>query len=150
MAKTVKRTRRASLRGWWKMLPFLIGPAALLMTFAHWETQRLRNQYDKIDRMRRIEVLTKSIERLRDAERDRTRLELLDEQAPKLELREPNPNQIVIVPPIAIEESLDRIAQYAPPAASAPEPTRDVVVRIEYAVAESVYEPEVARDAETD
>lgn len=150
MAKTGKRNRRASLRGWWKVLPFLIGPAALLMTFAHWETQRLRNQYDRIEGLNRIQELTKEINQLRDAERDKTRLELLDEQAPKLELREPDPNQVVIVPPIAVEESLAALAQYTPPEEEPPGPARDVVVRIEYTVADSQTGPEIFDDAETD
>lgn len=150
MAKTVKRNRRASMRGWWKVLPFVLGPASLLMTFAHWETQRLRNQYDRIDRLRTIQELTKEIEQLRSSERARASLEVLSEKAPKLEMRERDPEQVVIVPPIAVEEALASLAQYSPPGQTPPDPTRDVVVRIEYSVAESYAESGGFSDAETD
>jgi hypothetical protein len=136
MANKVKRNRRASLRGWWHVLPFLLGPIALLLTFAHWETERLHNQYERIDRMRTIDTLSKEIKQLRDSDRSLTRIELMDEKAPTWQLREPDPNQIIIVPPIAIEQALDRLAEHRPEAEAVEDDARNVLVRIEYEVAE--------------
>jgi len=59
MAQKSKRKRRATLRGWWKVLPFMVCPTILLMTFARWEAGRLQNQYRRGEQLEAIRELRK-------------------------------------------------------------------------------------------
>lgn len=133
MAQKTKRIRRATLRGWWKVLPYLACPTILLMTFAYWEAERLQNQYRRIDLVNTMQELRKEIEYLHDNNRDLTRIEVMDEKAPTWALVEPDPDQIVIVPSGEVEKALSEIQVYRADSVTARLPTRTVLMHLDYA-----------------
>lgn len=132
MAQKTKRKRRATLRGWWKTLPFLICPVLLFMTFANLEASRLRNQYHRIELVDKEQALRKDISQLQDLDREMNRIEIMDEKAPNWELRDPDPDQIVIVPSDSISKSIDEIHAYQSGIQQERLPTRTVLLHVTY------------------
>ena len=133
MAQKSKGKRRATLRGWWKVLPYLACPIMLLMTFAHWEAGRLQNQYRRIELLKTVQELMKEIGYLRDHDRDLNRIAVMDKKAPGWGLGEPDPDQIVVVPASEVERSLSRIRAYQRDYRVAELPTRTVLLHVSYA-----------------
>ncbi len=132
MAQHKKRIRRATLRGWWKNIPFLALPMGVLMSFAFLETSRLQNQYDKSDLTVYIGQLKKDIESLRANDRDLTRIEVMDSQASLLQLRDPDPNQVIPLSPMAVETGYAKVKTHQSQYRVATLPTRTVVLHVEY------------------
>lgn len=96
-----RRVKRTNLRGWWKGLPFILLPFALLLLFARFETLRLNHEYKAIALTNRIRAVQDDMKQLRASEHDLKRFERMEAQAPRLRLVEPNPGQIVVVNPSA-------------------------------------------------
>ncbi|MFP6616632.1 MAG: hypothetical protein VCB26_09520 [Candidatus Hydrogenedentota bacterium] len=132
MAQKSKRKRRASLRGWWNVLPFLASPTLLLMTFAHWEAGRLQNQYQRSERLGVIQDLRKEIDYLYDQDRELNRIEVMDKKAPGWGLGEPDPDQVVIVSRDEIEKTLSGIEAYRRDYREAELGTRTVLLHVTY------------------
>lgn len=142
MAKKVRRKRRASLHGWWKVLPFLLGPMMLFMTFAYWESGRVRNQFAANDRKSMIKEIRKEIEDLQVTNHELASIKKMARRAPTMDLQLPTSDQLVVVPPIAIERSLADKATFLPAHAASSLPGRSVLIRIEYEFAENTLESE--------
>lgn len=132
MAQKTKRSRRTTLRGWWKTLPYLLFPITVFMTFAYWEAGRLQNEYNRINRVQTIQELKKEIAQLRDHDRTLNRIEAMDEKAPNWQLVEPDPDQIVVVPASIIRETLDSLDTVEASAVQEELPTRAVLLHISY------------------
>ena len=99
--------RKTSLRGWWRVLPFLLLPFGVFLYQAWLHTEILANQYEVND-------LTVSIRETRDMNRDLSdakyhleRMVRIDEKAPDLGLMEPKPGQLIFIVP-SDGEQLDR------------------------------------------
>ena len=137
MGKKTGRKRRASLHGWWKVLPFLLGPMVLFMTFAYWESARIRNQFATNDRKTMIEEIRKEIEDLQVTNHELASIKRMARRAPSMDLQLPTSDQLVVVPPIAIERSLADKATFLPAHAASSSPARSVLIRIEYELAEN-------------
>ena len=132
MAQKLTRKRRATLRGWWKVLPFLLCPSMMLMTFAHWEAGRLQNQYLRIELLGQEQELRKEIGNLLDHNREKNRIGDMVKKAPGWGLREPDPDQIVVVSPEEVEAGLEWIAKHRESILVAKLPTRAVMLNLSY------------------
>lgn len=89
-----RRRRRATLRGWWRALPFVGLTGGLLFCFTWLETERLHNEYRAIELTREIRRVKDHIDEL-DSQRHRlSRFERMQQAAPELKLIEPTPGQI--------------------------------------------------------
>jgi hypothetical protein len=132
MAQKSKRKRRATLRGWWKVLPFMVCPTILLMTFARWEAGRLQNQYRRGEQLEAIRELRKEIGYLRDQDRELNRISVMDRKAPGWGLGEPDPDQVVVVSGDEIENAVSRIEAYRRDYRMADLPTRTVLLHVSY------------------
>lgn len=132
MAQQTKRIRRATLRGWWRNLPFLLLPMGVFMSFAYLETARLQNQYKQSDVTRYIQQLTKEIENLRANNRELTRIEVMDQQSASWQLREPDPNQMIPLSPIAVETAYAKVNAFSNQYYVAELPTRTVMLHVDY------------------
>ncbi len=113
MAARKRKIRRATLRGWWKPLPFLLLPFCVLFAFASLEGRRLQTEYDIIDLITKIRAVNLEIGILRDERRELNRIELLDERAPSLNLVEPDPEQRVVLPKETIRAALRVVQDYS-------------------------------------
>ena len=133
--KKGKRNRRASLRGWWKVLPFILGPMALLMTFAQLESSAKRNQLEGNALVEARRDLLTEIENLEVEYRDLVNIKSVSVKALNMQLVERNPDQLVEIQPIAIDESLALKNAYVPRDLNNSTPSRSVLVRIEYELA---------------
>lgn len=92
-----KRPRKASLRGWWHALPFLLSAFAVFFLFTWLEAQRLKNEYRANALVSEIWEVRARIQKLQEQSHYLNRMERMDRQAPSLELIEANPDQIVLV-----------------------------------------------------
>lgn len=124
-----RRRRRASLRGWWRTLPFVFLLGATLSVFTWLHTQCLRNEYRANKLANEIQRVKDRIGDLRGERYDLGSLERMKEAAPKHALVEPRPGQIRILD-ITREEMAalrDERVVASPPVRM----TRSVVVRID-------------------
>lgn len=96
MAK-LRRRQRASLRGWWRVLPFVGMVGATLFVFTWLHTQRLHNEYRANELAREIRRVNDRIGDLRGERYDLGRLERMEAAAPEHALTEPRPGQIRIL-----------------------------------------------------
>jgi len=121
-----RRRRRASLRGWWRALPFTLGAGALFLIFSWLHTQLLSNEYRSIELTAEIQRVKDRIAGLRGERFELGSLERMQEYAPRHFLIEPKPGQVQIVRPTADE--LSAIASAGRPSAKPERMTRSVVV----------------------
>jgi len=121
-----RRRRRASLRGWWRVLPFVAGAGLLFLMFSWLNTHLLRNEYRSIELTAEIQRVKERIAELRGERFELGRLERMDEYAPKQELKEPRPGQVQIVTPTA--EELTELAAAVRHPAKTERATRSVVM----------------------
>ncbi len=124
-----RRRRRASLRGWWRALPFTVGAGALFFVFAWLHTQLLRNEYRSIELTAEIQRVKGRIAELRG---ERFALGSMESMKRKHELAfkdallEPRPGQVQIVRPTI--EDLSTMAAAVHSTAKPERTTRSVVV----------------------
>lgn len=115
MRNTPRRDQRATLRGWWKWLPFLIVPFSLVMFEARLHARILANQYEANSLTTKLDEIEGKIDGLQDDQHGLTRLDRIASQAPELELVEPRPGQVVMVKPKQPAPLFDIIAPEANP-----------------------------------
>ncbi|PCJ60075.1 MAG: hypothetical protein COA73_08580 [Candidatus Hydrogenedentota bacterium] len=127
MAVRKRKIRRATLRGWWKPLPFLLLPFCTLFLFAALEGRRLQTEYDIIKLITQIRAINIDIAHLKDERRELNRIELMDEQAPSLDLIEPNPEQRKIISEAVVRKAMKIVESHTESAISAPAPQRTVL-----------------------
>lgn len=120
-----RRYRKASLRGWWRSLPFLLSAFGLLFTCAMLEARLLNNEYRSNALTTEIWEVRAEMKKLRDRRHYLNRMERMDSQAPALSLVPADPEQIV---PIEIEAEDDRTARRVKRPARTP--SRSVVMRL--------------------
>jgi hypothetical protein len=127
-----RRRRRVSLRGWWRVLPFvgLAGATFFVSTWLH--AQRLHNEYRAIE-------LTAEIDRVKDRIADlygeRYRLERMDrisEVAPQHALIQRKPGQVQVLQ--AGPEDIRAFAIAARPPVKPARSTRSVVLILDVPV----------------
>ena len=90
-----------SLRGWWKALPFLFLPFAVIFFEAWLHTQILQNQYKVNGLSGEIRQLEERLHSLREAHHRLGRIERMTAKAPDLALVAPKPGQIMVIRPEA-------------------------------------------------
>jgi len=112
MRKRDRRNKRTSMRGWWKVTPFIVLPICLLLVFFKLETHRLHNEYRTVQLIGEIRAIETEIALLRDMNRDRNRMERMEEASPILKLREPNPNQIKVLSDDSITSAIQQIREF--------------------------------------
>jgi hypothetical protein len=93
----LRRRQRASLRGWWRALPFVAMIGVTLFVFTWLHTQRLQNEYRANELSREIRLVDERIGDLRGERYDLGRLQRMDAEAPEHALVEARPGQIRIV-----------------------------------------------------
>ncbi len=121
-----RRRRRASLRGWWRALPFTACAGALFFVFAWLHTQVLRNEYRSIEITAEIQRVKDRIAGLRGERYQLGSLERMQESAPQQKLIEPKPGQVEIIRPTL--EEVSALAGASRPAAKPERVTRSVMV----------------------
>jgi hypothetical protein len=124
----IRRRRRASLRGWWRVLPFVVAAGGAFATFTWLHSQILRNEYRSIELTTEIERVNDRLAELRGERYQLGRMKRMNEQASERALVEPKPGQIEIVR--AKPEDLKAFEKSAPNALAA-QRTRSVVVILE-------------------
>lgn len=92
-----RRIRKASLRGWWKMLPFILIPASVVFVEAWLQTQILRNNYESSHTLRELRESASIVDSLRDRRHELGRMERIHSGAIDLGLIEPGPGQIEVI-----------------------------------------------------
>lgn len=90
-----------SLRGWWKALPFLFLPFAVIFFEAWLHTQILQNQYKVNGLSGEIRQLEERLHVLREEHHRLGRIERMTAKAPDLALVAPKPGQIIVIRPEA-------------------------------------------------
>ena len=115
MRNTSRRDQRATLRGWWKWLPFLVVPFSLVMFEARLHARILANQYEANALRTKLGEIEGKIDVLQDDQHGLTRLDHIASQAPELELVEPRPGHVVVVKPKQPAPLFDIIAPEADP-----------------------------------
>ena len=121
-----RRRRRASLRGWWRVLPFVAAAGATFVVFTWLHSQVLRNEYRSIELTAEIGRVKDRLAELRGERYRLGRMERMNEKAPKQELIEPEPGQIQIVR--AAAEDMKIFEMPARPRAVTAPATRSVVM----------------------
>jgi hypothetical protein len=91
------------VRNWFRWLPVLLVPFSVLFVETWLHTRILRDDYESYTLQIELRRLQESLKELRGQEASLNRLDRLDEQAPDLGLVEPEPDQIVILSPSAVE-----------------------------------------------
>lgn len=124
-----RRRQRETLRGWWRVVPFVLMLGATLMVFTWLHTQRLKNEYRANELAREIRRVNDRIADLRGERYHLGRLSRMDAAAPEHALVEPRPGQIRMLK-ITAEElaALDTHRIEVPQRARV---TRSVVVRVD-------------------
>ena len=89
--------RKVSLRGWWKVLPFLLMPFAVFSYQAWLHTEILANQYEENDLKVSIREIKNANRDLSDSKYHLERMARIDEKAPGLGLMEPKPGQLIFI-----------------------------------------------------
>ncbi len=92
-----RRRQRETLRGWWRVVPFVFMVGVTLSVFTWLHTQRLKNEYRANDLAREIRRVNDRIGDLRGERYDLGRLERMDAAAPEHALVEPRPGQVRIL-----------------------------------------------------
>lgn len=121
-----RRRRRVSLRGWWRVLPFVILSSGTFFVFTWMHAQRLHNEYRAIELTAEIDRVKDRIAGLRGERYRLGRMERISEAAPQHALVEPRPGQVKVVQ--ASVEDLRRMAAVKEPASKPAKPTRSVVL----------------------
>lgn len=134
--RTVRRRRRASLRGWWRVLPFVIAGGGAFATFTWLHSQILRNEYRAIDLANEIDRVNNRIAELRGERYQLGRMKRMNEKAADAALIEPKPGQIETVR--AKSEDLKVNQPKTAANALAARPTRSVVIILESVAAAPV------------
>ena len=98
-----RRRKRETLRGWWRVTPFVVMLGATLMAFTWLHTQRLKNEYRANELAREIRRVNDRIGDLRGERYDLGRLERMDARAGEHALVEPRPGQVRVLK-ITLEE----------------------------------------------
>jgi len=122
------RRRRASLRGSWRVLPFVAMVGGTLFSFTWLESARLKNEYRAIELSREIQEVKDEVARLCKERHDLGRLERMNEAAPVLELHEPAPGQVLIV---KVSEETERRFVENTADTLGPPPTRSVRIALD-------------------
>lgn len=102
--RSVRRAGRASLKGWWKCLPLLLPPFAVLVFETWLHTQILANQYEAIELKQQIGEIDGRMADLAEERQSLVRMERMHSKAPDLDLVEPDPSQIEVIRAGAWEE----------------------------------------------
>lgn len=89
--------RRATLAGWWRGVPFVIVPFAVLFSEAWFRTGILTNHYRLNELTVEMRDVQARIQELRVEESHLTRLSRIDSAAPDLGLIPPSPGQVVVI-----------------------------------------------------
>ena len=132
MAQKQKRIRRATLRGWWKNVPFIVLPLGLFMSFAYLETARLQNQYEQSEVISYINLLTRELDHLRANNRELTNMERMDDKSGLHQLRAPDPNQVIPLSSVAVESAYAKVKTYGLHQTTPVLPTRTVMLHVSY------------------
>jgi hypothetical protein len=112
MGKRSRKNKRNTLRGWWKPIPYIALPIGLLLVFFRLETHRLHNEYRAVHLIGEIQSIEKEIALLKDMNREKNRIERMEQEAPRLQLGEPNPEQIRILSNDSIDAAMKEMRQY--------------------------------------
>ena len=99
--------RKASLRGWWKLLPFILLPASVIFFEAWAHTQILKDHYEASALLKELHSVRDASDILRDRRHHLERMERIHNQAIDLGLLEPSPGQIEVIFADAIEEKFE-------------------------------------------
>ena len=102
-----ERKRKASLRGWWKLLPFILLPSSAIFFEAWANTQILKDHYEASALLTELQSIRDASDVLRDRHHHLERMERIYDQAVDLGLIEPSPGQIEVIFADAIEEELE-------------------------------------------
>ena len=102
-----ERKRKASLRGWWKLLPFILLPSLAVFFEAWVHTQILKDHYEASALLKELHSVRDASDLLRDRHHHLERMERIHYQAIDLGLIEPSPGQIEVIFADAIEEEFD-------------------------------------------
>lgn len=121
-----RRRRRVSLRGWWRVLPFVVLTAATFFVFTWLHAQRLHNEYRAIELAAEIDRVKDRIAGLRGERYRLGRMERISEAAPQHALVEPKPGQVKVVQANAEDLKRTTVAKESPPKPA--KPTRSVVL----------------------
>jgi hypothetical protein len=124
-----RRRRRASLRGWWRALPFIALGGVTFFVFAWLHTQRLRNEYHAIELTAEIRHTKDRIAELRGKGYQLGSMERMEDVAPQHALVEARPGQIQVIRPT--EADLIAFEAASQPPAAPARPTRSVIVLLE-------------------
>ncbi len=124
-----RRRRPASLRGWWRALPFIALGGLTYFSFTWLHAQRLRNEYRAIDLKADIHHTKERIAELQGKGYMLGSMERMEDLAPQHALVEARPGQIEVIQPT--EEELNALAAAARPVATPARPTRAVIVLLE-------------------
>lgn len=92
-----RHRQRETLRGWWRVVPFVLMIGGTLSIFTWLHTQRLKNEYRANDLAREIRRVNDRIGDLRGERYDLGRLERMDAVAPEHALVQPRPGQVRIL-----------------------------------------------------
>lgn len=103
-----RRHRKVSLRGWWRVLPFLLLPFLVFSYQAWLHTEILANQYEANDLIVLIREAEAANQDLSGAMQELEGIKRIDAKAPDLGLVEPNPGQRVLIAPTSGREVLSR------------------------------------------
>lgn len=90
-------TRRATLRGWWKFLPFIVLPASTIFVEAWLNTQILKNQYTGNGLLAELREVRIEANLLRDRKHHLERMERIHAEASDLGLIQPSPGQFEVI-----------------------------------------------------
>jgi len=121
-----RRRRRVSLRGWWRVLPFVIMAGGTFFVFTWLHAQRLHNEYRAIEIADEIDRVKDRIAGLRGERYRLGRMERISEAAPDHALVEPKPGQVQLLEPGA--DDLRAFSVAARPTSKPARPTRSVVL----------------------
>src|SRR5690606_13227934 len=124
-----RRIRRASLRGWWRGLPLVLPPFAVLFAFAWFEVKRLDNEFMAGALADKIQPVNERNEHLEQEINELSTVDRLSAKASVLDLHKPSPGQHIVIHPSA--ETLARLEMPRPAARADRPPTRIVIVRLE-------------------
>jgi hypothetical protein len=95
MAKTAKK--RASLAGWWKGLPFVLVPFAIVFSEAWFRTGILVNYFEIGEITERMRIVQERVQELRAEDSHLRRQSRIDSAAPDIGLVPPEPGQVIVI-----------------------------------------------------
>ena len=92
-----RRTPRATLKGWWKYLPFVLVPFGVVFSEAWLRTEILEGNFRLGEMTEKKREVQEEIRALRVEESELRRLSRIDSAAPDLGLVAPAPGQVIVI-----------------------------------------------------